>query len=370
MSQSTQKIIPERAIDPQMSATFLAKLEQFLRQGNRIAQEDLPGVPAMVVRALSPRTLPASAPAPHATDADLRHLSTLSPVSRAFVRRWKQRGRTVLRLQDGTDDLQGVQASPPADGWPPAPPLATQLALGPAPFEPVGLPGNMYPVEPQPRAAGAPSGPAASPAQSGVQAVPLQAGIAAGPSAPSGGMYPQLPIDDPFGPENMDLNSQFAPGEARRTLANVGFLSHYLGRTGEPLSLDFSDVDTSMVQPSAFTKVQRLLQDGKPGTYAIDSRRDGKDARLAFATDWPEAGYLGRTTLRLDGELTIDPSRRWGFKGRLSSQPDVYKFNPVPWGERTIKGEVSTRIGSILPGKIFGVKINGAKDIEEQGALK
>ena len=133
-------------------------------------------------------------------------------------------------------------------------------------------------------------------------------------------------------------------------------LLHYIGGSGTPVSVPFSDINTSSVKTSNFNQAKAAIGSCKAGTYPIHDV-------VPFSTGGDAALYLGFITLKLDGAVTVNCDCSWCFSGTLSAYPDVYDFNRST--HRTPAAEFSTVIGSYLPGKPYSINIVGAKPINQ-----
>ncbi|MFO0700129.1 MAG: lipid II-degrading bacteriocin [Nitrospira sp.] len=133
-------------------------------------------------------------------------------------------------------------------------------------------------------------------------------------------------------------------------------LLHYLGGSGSAVSVPLSDIDTSSVKATNFSQVKAAIGSCTQGTYPVN------DA-AGFSTGGDAALYLGNITLKLTGTVTVNCDCSWCFQGTLSAYPDVYDFNKS--NHRTPAGELSTRIGSFLPGKPYTINIVGSKPVNQ-----
>ena len=70
-------------------------------------------------------------------------------------------------------------------------------------------------------------------------------------------------------------------------------------------------------------------------------------------------------TLNVEGTLTLDEKGNYSFKGKLGAEPDAYRFYSST--HRDPDAEVATRVGKLLPGREFTVRIIGQKPIEGGG---
>jgi Colicin M len=144
-----------------------------------------------------------------------------------------------------------------------------------------------------------------------------------------------------------------------------GYFWHYLTDSHEhPREIPISDIDTSTLKIARFHQIKQVLDAGVPGTYPVI-------ATQSLQTDFPESKYLGHLNHHLFGQLTIDNSGRYSFRGTLTAGPDYYNMNPSP--ARTQEAEAETTFGRTT-GRIFGdtpfhVHVKGSKSLSETGKL-
>ena len=143
---------------------------------------------------------------------------------------------------------------------------------------------------------------------------------------------------------------------------SVDALNHYIGGSGFPVSIPFSDVDTTGIShtdfPQIATTLRSVIGQGmcRVGTYNIDNSKP-------FSTSGDAANFLGNITLNLKGTITVNCDCSWCFKGTLSASPDYYNFNPST--HRTWLNELKTSIGRKIPGQPYPININGTKPISQ-----
>jgi hypothetical protein len=93
-------------------------------------------------------------------------------------------------------------------------------------------------------------------------------------------------------------------------------LSHWFFGNNEPRSYPFDKIDTASVTPEQFDDVQKILREGKPGTYQIDTKRS-----FYAGQNFDSRFLVSNITLKLDGELTVEEGGKYTFKGRLGAFP-------------------------------------------------
>jgi RHS repeat-associated protein len=144
---------------------------------------------------------------------------------------------------------------------------------------------------------------------------------------------------------------------------------HYRGGTGTPLTMSFSDIDTSRVKPTDFAQVKKYTQGG-PGTLCCKDKGRQTipiDDKLKFQTSGEEALYLGRITLRLTGTLILEGNGKWRFEGQLGAYDDWYDFDTSNRGRLA---EWLTGVGAKVKGKPYWIEIRGKKPAYEAGGIE
>ena len=144
----------------------------------------------------------------------------------------------------------------------------------------------------------------------------------------------------------------------------LGLLVHYLDKSGTTKRVRLRDFQHD---PADLSQSRELR--------ALASHPCSRGDNVRIASQFPgratgqDAAGIGRFTWRLDGTFVSD-GLTWSLSGNLYSGNDLYNFDPQPLGSRTFFGEVSTRIGSLLPGKPFKVQIDGAKQVKLSGPCR
>ncbi len=130
------------------------------------------------------------------------------------------------------------------------------------------------------------------------------------------------------------------------------------------MTAQFSELGADKVRPEDFPRIKDFINNGAlDGTYQVVDQI-GWQAQSANA----QAAY-GRVTLQFSGELTIS-GNQYNLSGYISAAPDLYDFDPQPWGVRNVGAELSTMGGSLLPGKPFYNTFSGGKGVNSNGKLQ
>lgn len=107
---------------------------------------------------------------------------------------------------------------------------------------------------------------------------------------------------------------------------------------------------------------QSIENTRSPGTYHL------VDPRVAYNTfddSIATGAYLGRITLKMEGDFTRNPDTSWQFIGAIKAYHDTYDFNA---SNRPLALEELTTAGRALPGTSYEIDISGEHQIHLIGA--
>lgn len=137
-----------------------------------------------------------------------------------------------------------------------------------------------------------------------------------------------------------------------RAFAPLRALEHYRDGSGKPLSISLDSLNLTK-SLATLTPVASALKNKAPGEYRIAAdfsyNFQGRDNTIWL--------LLGRITLRTEGQLRIDSSNSWTYKGVVRAYNDVFDANPD--ASRGPLGEALTHILSGMEGKPFQIEIRG-----------
>jgi hypothetical protein len=141
-------------------------------------------------------------------------------------------------------------------------------------------------------------------------------------------------------------------------------LSHWLFGGGEPQRYPLDKIDTGSVTPEKFPAVQKILREGKPGTYEVQGTMP-----FWAGQKFDSRFLVGNITLRIKGKLTIAEGGSYSFQGELGALPDRYRMYDSD--HRNAVDEDATRAGRIM-GSLghsdYSIYITGKKPISSSGA--
>ena len=150
-------------------------------------------------------------------------------------------------------------------------------------------------------------------------------------------------------------------------LSSTEALLHYIGGSGEPLSMQINEIFIKEMSVDQLTQIQNALnQFDESECYSSDIVTN-IDEVISYSTTGDQALFLGDISLHFSGTLTITPTGSWFFSGKLNALPDVYDFNKST--HRSKFGEMLTTIGRQLPGEPYIINITGEKYVTIAGQL-
>ena len=141
----------------------------------------------------------------------------------------------------------------------------------------------------------------------------------------------------------------------------IDAINHYRNGNGEPETLPFSVVDTSMVTPVKFDCVREFVSScHEPDSYQIVG------TNYFPATGQPRL-IVGDVPVKLDGTITYTGHCNWTFHGTMRGEDDTYDFNAA---NRGLLGETLTAVGRMLlngSGTPYMVQFAGSEPLTGSG---
>ncbi|WP_053189480.1 lipid II-degrading bacteriocin [Pseudomonas thivervalensis] len=141
------------------------------------------------------------------------------------------------------------------------------------------------------------------------------------------------------------------------TFSPVKALAHYLWGKGEKLEVDINTIGLQIREHKLSLLKQTIESTKSPGTYHLVDPKvaydTGKDSLISGA-------YLGRITLRVEGDFTRNQDTSWQFLGTVKAYHDFYDFDK---SDRPLALEQLTTAGRALPGTGYEINISGEHKI-------
>ncbi|WLG95427.1 lipid II-degrading bacteriocin [Pseudomonas sp. FP198] len=141
------------------------------------------------------------------------------------------------------------------------------------------------------------------------------------------------------------------------TFSPVKALGHYLWGKGQKLEVDINSIGLRITESRLPLLKQSIEHSKSPGTYHLVDPKIGYDTGQDSAVT---GAYLGRVTLRVEGDFIRNEDSSWQFVGKVKAYHDLYDFNK---SDRPLPLEQLTTAGRALPGKAFAIDISGEHNI-------
>jgi hypothetical protein len=145
------------------------------------------------------------------------------------------------------------------------------------------------------------------------------------------------------------------------TFTPVKAFTHYLWGNGERLRVDINNIGLNISAHEIPLLANTIASTRGAGTYHLS------DPKVAYATieDSNITGsYLGRITLRVEGDFTRNTNGSWKFDGIAKAYTDTYDFDE---SNRSTLLETLTTAGRIFSGKSYEIDIAGEHKINLKG---
>ncbi|MNQ96328.1 Colicin-M [compost metagenome] len=153
------------------------------------------------------------------------------------------------------------------------------------------------------------------------------------------------------------LTSELSGG----TFTPVKAFTHYLWGNGEKLSVDINNIGLDIKAHNIPLLANSIANTKSAGTYNLS------DPKVPYNTfdDSPITGiYLGRITLKVEGDFTRGENGSWVFEGTVKGYTDTFDFNA---SDRTPLLENLTTAGRLFTGTAYEIDISGEHKIKLSG---
>ena len=141
------------------------------------------------------------------------------------------------------------------------------------------------------------------------------------------------------------------------TFSPVKALAHDLWGKGEKLEVDINSIGLQIKEHNLSLLKQTTEHTKTPGKYHLVDPKVGYDTGR---DSWISGAYLGRITLRVEGDFIRHKDTSWQFLGTVKAYHDFYDFNK---SNRPLALEQLTTAGRVLPGKSYEIDISGEHKI-------
>ena len=146
------------------------------------------------------------------------------------------------------------------------------------------------------------------------------------------------------------------------TFTPVKAFTHYLWGKGERLSVNINNIGLNIRAHQIPLLANTIISTRAPGSYHLS---DPKVAYNTFDASSITGAYLGRITLKVEGDFTRSENGSWIFDGVVRGYTDTFDFNA---SNRTPILETLTTAGRLFSGTPYEIDISGEHRIKLTGA--
>jgi hypothetical protein len=146
------------------------------------------------------------------------------------------------------------------------------------------------------------------------------------------------------------------------TFSPVKAFAHYLWGNGERMKVNINNIGLNVSANELPLLANTIRSTKEAGTYYLS------DPKIPYATinDSKVTGaYLGRITLKMEGNFTRDNQGAWVFDGFVKAYADTYDFDA---SNRSTALETLTTAGRVFSGTHYEIDIFGEQKIRLNGA--
>jgi hypothetical protein len=146
------------------------------------------------------------------------------------------------------------------------------------------------------------------------------------------------------------------------TFTPVKAFTHYLWGRGEKLSVNINNIGLNINAQDIPLLAQTISSTREAGIYHLS---DPKVAYNTFDDSTITGAYLGRITLKIEGDFIRHENGSWVFNGVVKAYTDTFDFNA---SNRTPVLETLTTAGRVFSGTSYEIDISGERKLELKGA--
>lgn len=145
------------------------------------------------------------------------------------------------------------------------------------------------------------------------------------------------------------------------TFSPIKAFTHYLWGNGEKLSVNINNIGLNIRAQDIPLLVSTIASTREAGTYFLS---DPKVAYNTFDDSVITGAYLGRITLKIEGNFTRDENSAWTFDGIVRAYTDKFDFDA---SNRAPVLESLTTAGRLFSGYPYEIDIAGESKITLNG---
>ncbi|EXF92034.1 ferredoxin [Pseudomonas fluorescens HK44] len=157
------------------------------------------------------------------------------------------------------------------------------------------------------------------------------------------------------------IYKKLTPELSGGTFTPVKAFTHYLWGDGSKLSVNINNIGLNIRAHEIPLLANTIASTREAGSYRLSDPKVAYDTRHDSAIT---AAYLGRITLKAEGDFTRHTNGSWTFDGVLNAYNDIYDFNE---SNRSTLLETLTSAGRVLSGTSYEIEIPGEYRIHLSG---
>ena len=145
------------------------------------------------------------------------------------------------------------------------------------------------------------------------------------------------------------------------TFSPVKAFTHYLWGNGEKLSVNINNIGLDIQAQHIPLLTSTIASTREAGIYHLS---DPKVAYNTFDASAITGAYLGRITLKIEGDFTRNENNTWEFDGIVKAYTDTFDFDA---SNRAPVLETLTTAGRLFSGRPYEIDITGEHIIKLYG---
>lgn len=157
------------------------------------------------------------------------------------------------------------------------------------------------------------------------------------------------------------IYKELTPELSGGTFTPVKAFTHYLWGNGSKLSVNINNIGLNIRAHEIPLLANTIASTRETGTYRLS---DPKVAYNTFEDSSITGAYLGRITLKVEGDFTRNANGSWVFDGTAKAYTDTFDFNA---SNRPPLLESLTTAGRVFSGTSYEIDISGEHKISLTG---